>query len=256
MSDLGFNKIAFCVLGTGLALIGLNEASHALFKHTEHEKPGYFVEVAAAAGPATDAPVEGPRDYGLLLASGLLLTLWTAGHALLNKQSAAAAWGWIVTCLLLPFVGPALYALFGINRVLTRARRRQPAAPRTPATGSERLREALPASLGEVLRSGDVITGLPLLGAVLPLPAQRSGGERHFALTLVLAVLWASRREFSRPSALVARRACAMCRACAATSRGSRPRLTGTSSRPRRILSPCSSRATAFWPPPWSAIRT
>ena len=69
MSDLGFNKIAFCVLGTGLALIGLNEASHALFKHTEHEKPGYFVEVAAAAGPATDAPVEGPRDYGLLLAS-------------------------------------------------------------------------------------------------------------------------------------------------------------------------------------------
>lgn len=103
---------------------------------------------------------------GLLLASGLLLTLWTAGHALLNKQSAAAAWGWIVTCLLLPFVGPALYALFGINRVLTRARRQQPAAPRgsPPTDASSVARDQLPASLGELLRSGDVITGLPLLG--------------------------------------------------------------------------------------------
>ena len=68
MSDLGFNKIAFCVLGTGLALIGLNEASHAMFHHSEHEFPGYYVEVedAGAAGPAV---VEGPRDYGTLLAA-------------------------------------------------------------------------------------------------------------------------------------------------------------------------------------------
>jgi cytochrome c len=67
MSDLGFNKIAFCVLGTGLALIGLNEASHAMFKHTEHAKPGYFVEVEAAPTPdAADAPA-GPVDYGTLL---------------------------------------------------------------------------------------------------------------------------------------------------------------------------------------------
>ena len=67
MSDLGFNKIAFCVLGTGLALIGLNEASHAMFKHTEHEKPGYFVEVAAAEGATPGAVVAGPVDYGTLL---------------------------------------------------------------------------------------------------------------------------------------------------------------------------------------------
>ena len=68
MSDLGFNKIAFCVLGTGLALIGLNEAAHGMFHHSEHEFPGYYVEVeeAGAGGPAV---VEGPRDYGLLLAS-------------------------------------------------------------------------------------------------------------------------------------------------------------------------------------------
>jgi cytochrome c len=45
MSDLGFNKIAFCLLGTGLALIGLNEASHAFFPHTEHVKEGYKIDV-------------------------------------------------------------------------------------------------------------------------------------------------------------------------------------------------------------------
>lgn len=68
MSDLGFNKIAFCVLGTGLALIGLNEASRGMFHTSHHEFPGYYVEVeeAGAGGPAV---VEGPRDYGTLLAA-------------------------------------------------------------------------------------------------------------------------------------------------------------------------------------------
>ncbi len=68
MSDLGFNKIAFCVLGTGLALIGLNEASHAMFHTHEHEKMAWAVAVAedTGGGPAV---VEGPRDYGVLLAA-------------------------------------------------------------------------------------------------------------------------------------------------------------------------------------------
>lgn len=68
MSDLGFNKIAFCVLGTGLALIGLNEASHSLFHAHDHEKMAWAVAIPeeASGGPAA---VEGPRDYGLLLAS-------------------------------------------------------------------------------------------------------------------------------------------------------------------------------------------
>lgn len=71
MSDLGFNKIAFCVLGTGLALIGLNEASHAFFPHTEHAKDGYFIEVPEAAAPGeTTTVVEGPRDYFKLISAG------------------------------------------------------------------------------------------------------------------------------------------------------------------------------------------
>lgn len=65
--DLGFNKIAFCVLGTALAMIGLNEASHAMFHHEEHEFAGYHIPVEeVASGPAV---VEGPRDYGTLLAA-------------------------------------------------------------------------------------------------------------------------------------------------------------------------------------------
>jgi cytochrome c len=68
MSDLGFNKIAACVLGTGLALIGLNEASHAFFHEPHHEKPGYFIDVpeTPAAGAAV-AVAEGPRDYNKLI---------------------------------------------------------------------------------------------------------------------------------------------------------------------------------------------
>lgn len=67
MSDLGFNKIAFCVLGTALAVIGLNEASHALFHHEEHEFAGYHIPVEEVS--TTAVVEEGPVDYGTLLAA-------------------------------------------------------------------------------------------------------------------------------------------------------------------------------------------
>lgn len=104
----------------------------------------------------------------LLPMLGLLLTTWTAAHALLHKQNAASAWGWIGACLLLPFAGPVLYFVFGINRVLTRAQRQQQPPPRRgpryAGTDARHQPDAVPASLNEVVRSGDVITGLPLLG--------------------------------------------------------------------------------------------
>jgi len=66
MSDLGFNKIAFCVLGTGLAMIGINEASHALFHETKHEVAAYKVDVPTET--VAEAETEtGPVDYGVLL---------------------------------------------------------------------------------------------------------------------------------------------------------------------------------------------
>jgi|JI10StandDraft_1071094.scaffolds.fasta_scaffold02473_12 cytochrome c len=69
MSDLGFNKIAFCILGTGLALIGLNEASHSLFHTAHHEKPGYLVDVPEVHAGGGEAVVEGPRDYFTLIST-------------------------------------------------------------------------------------------------------------------------------------------------------------------------------------------
>ncbi|HOY77064.1 MAG TPA: cytochrome C class I, partial [Hyphomonadaceae bacterium] len=69
MSDLGFNKIAFCVLGTGLAVIGFNELSHSFFHTAHHEKPGYFVDVPEATAGGGAPVVEGPRDYFTLIST-------------------------------------------------------------------------------------------------------------------------------------------------------------------------------------------
>lgn len=71
MSDLGFNKIAFCVLGAGLLLIGLNQASAAFFPATHHEKEGYVIAIpeTPAGGETTPAVAEGPRDYFKLLSA-------------------------------------------------------------------------------------------------------------------------------------------------------------------------------------------
>ncbi|EHH68562.1 cardiolipin synthetase [Gluconobacter morbifer G707] len=44
-------------------------------------------------------------------------------HALLNKRNTAACAGWIGTCWFAPFLGTALYLMFGINRVRRRARK-------------------------------------------------------------------------------------------------------------------------------------
>ncbi|MBI1359218.1 MAG: c-type cytochrome [Alphaproteobacteria bacterium] len=66
--DLGFNKVAFCVLATGLLVIGLGQFSRVPFKETKHDKAGYFVEVKEAASetPGSEEPA-GPVDYGTLL---------------------------------------------------------------------------------------------------------------------------------------------------------------------------------------------
>ena len=43
--------------------------------------------------------------------------IWAAGHALLNKRDPRSALGWLAVCLLMPYVGPLIYVLFGINRI-------------------------------------------------------------------------------------------------------------------------------------------
>jgi cardiolipin synthase len=70
-------------------------------------------------------------------AAGALLLLWihvgcaslAASHALLTKSDPRSAFGWIVTCWLFPLVGSLLYALFGINRVRSRAKQLRSGLP-------------------------------------------------------------------------------------------------------------------------------
>ncbi len=57
----------------------------------------------------------------LLLTICWLLSLFSAGHALLSKRDPRAALGWIVTCLALPGFGALFYWLFGVNRIRNRA---------------------------------------------------------------------------------------------------------------------------------------
>ncbi len=53
----------------------------------------------------------------------ITLALFGAYHALTFKRDPRSALGWIFVCLALPFAGPLIYYLFGINRVRTRARK-------------------------------------------------------------------------------------------------------------------------------------
>jgi len=67
--NMELNKIAGAVLGTALAVFGLNEASNIIYHSAIPEKPGYAIEVAEAgtgdAGGGTTAPTE---SLGTLLA--------------------------------------------------------------------------------------------------------------------------------------------------------------------------------------------
>ena len=61
----------------------------------------------------------------LLLAFLWIISLLSAGHALLIKRDPRAALGWIVTCLALPGIGAFFYWMLGVNRIRTRARELQ-----------------------------------------------------------------------------------------------------------------------------------
>jgi len=57
----------------------------------------------------------------ILAGLGIAAAAISSVHALLSKRDPKASIGWIAVCILIPFGGPFLYYLFGINRVRTRA---------------------------------------------------------------------------------------------------------------------------------------
>jgi len=61
----------------------------------------------------------------IVISAALAIIAFAAGsHALLNKRDSKSAFGWVAFCLFLPFIGPLVYLVFGINRINERAQRK------------------------------------------------------------------------------------------------------------------------------------
>ncbi|MDD5723720.1 MAG: cardiolipin synthase [Syntrophales bacterium] len=102
----------------------------------------------------------------------------SAAHALISKRDPKASIGWIVVCILIPFAGPFLYYLFGINRVRTRAEKLQRRSALPHVAGTIPVHEQ---GLGavtntdlecrnehpELVNVSDIITNRPLVGGNL-----------------------------------------------------------------------------------------
>lgn len=128
--------------------------------------------------------------FHILLGLAVHSLSWVAaGHALLTKHDPRSALGWTACVMLLPLVGPLLYALFGISRAQSRAEKilrreaiHDPALPLPPATppgGEDPLPEKDEAIT--LARTGKRLTSTPLCGgnAVLPL---HNGDEAYPAM--------------------------------------------------------------------------
>ncbi|HEY6453033.1 MAG TPA: phospholipase D-like domain-containing protein [Steroidobacteraceae bacterium] len=108
-----------------------------------------------------------------LLLVGIFVSAAAAAlHALLTKSDPRSAMSWIAVCCLFPLGGPALYWLFGINRVATRAGALPRRGDRDGAAGSSGAGDAVGAgdahgperaALAALCRVGSALTGLPLV---------------------------------------------------------------------------------------------
>ena len=122
--------------------------------------------------------------WPVLVALGqIVLALVVSAHVILHKRDVRAAIGWVGLVWLVPVVGSALYALFGINRIRRRAselRLQRAAAPALPAAGG--LSAAYPAAarhLFSIETLLDRITASPLTDGNRVVPLE--GGTTAFA---------------------------------------------------------------------------
>jgi cardiolipin synthase A/B len=106
--------------------------------------------------------MEWRQPVGTLIAGlGVVLATWATCHALLYKRRPQSAFGWIAVCVMLPFAGPVLYYVFGINRVKIRAKKllaRHPDAMQPAGASGD-----VCAGHEPLVTLGYAVTGLPLL---------------------------------------------------------------------------------------------
>ncbi len=131
-----------------------------------------------------------PDAIGTALLIALYVVCAAAGSldALLTKPDPRSALGWIVTCWLLPIAGLALYVLFGVNRVRTRARQLRARLPSPGAAEDGRPAEDLATQL---TRIGDAVTRRSRLGGNEVVRLEN--GESAFPV--MLAAIAAARRS-------------------------------------------------------------
>ncbi len=111
-----------------------------------------------------------------LLAAHLVVAGGVSVHVLLTKRDVGAAVGWIGLGWLSPFLGGALYYLFGINRVRRRALRDRPARRNRTDGAIEHAPEA-----GPLERAAYQITRRPAL-AGNAIDALRNGDDAYPAM--------------------------------------------------------------------------
>ncbi len=104
----------------------------------------------------------------------LFIAIPICGHILLNKEQPSAAIAWIGVVTLSPFVGPALYWFFGINRIQRRARRlhsRNTLRPRYPYPPAWESRTRPVPPEAQLFHLGEAIHAVPFVGGntVMPL---------------------------------------------------------------------------------------
>lgn len=109
--------------------------------------------------------------YYVFIVANLIITLFSAWHALLNKRDPRASLGWLAVIFMFPVFGFILYFLFGINRIRTRARI---LTGKMPATGfidlipisdnipTPQSLSLLPKECAEISNIADSITGIPI----------------------------------------------------------------------------------------------
>jgi cardiolipin synthase len=126
--------------------------------------------------------------FWILLVLNLAAALATAAHAVMYKRDPRAALAWVLASFAMPFLGPLLYWLMGVNRI----RRRRigelpgigpPAGPaqKEAAEVESRLMEIGAPQLTDLVHLARRITGQPLLAgnSVEPL---RNGEEAYPAM--------------------------------------------------------------------------
>lgn len=109
--------------------------------------------------------------YYFFIAANLIITLFSAWHALLYKRDPRASLGWLAVIFMFPVFGFILYFLFGINRIRTRARILTGKMPATGFIGlipisdnvpAPRSLSLLPQECAEIANIADSITGISI----------------------------------------------------------------------------------------------